>query len=295
MILVTGAAGKTGRVVLRALARRGATCRALVRRAGQVDVVQRDGATDVVIGDMQDRQALKRSMEGVRAVYHICPNMHPDEVTIGRAAIDTARSAGVEHFVYHSVLHPQTEAMPHHWHKLRVEERLIESGLDFTALQPAAYMQNILAHWDRIVQEGVYPIPYAARTRLGMVDLEDVAEAAATVLTEPGHRGATYELAGPDVLAQSEIAEILASELGRPVTVEVTPRADWRAQAAVSGLGQYQIETLVKMFEYYERHGFWGNPRALGWLLGRAPTGFAAFVARLAARRSAPDDKEKPA
>ena len=63
------------------------------------------------------------------SVYHVCPNVSPDEIAIGRVSIAAARSAGVEHFVYHSVLHPQTEAMPHHWLKLRVEEALITSGL----------------------------------------------------------------------------------------------------------------------------------------------------------------------
>ena len=64
------------------------------------------------------------------------------------AAIRAAQSAGVERFVYHSVLHPQVEIMAHHWQKMRVEEQLFESGLSFTILQPAAYMQNVLAGWD---------------------------------------------------------------------------------------------------------------------------------------------------
>jgi len=285
IILVTGAAGKTGRAVLRALARRGERCRALVRRPEQAAVVQHAGASDVIVGDMADPTVLAVAAEGARVVYHICPNMHPDELAIGQAAIHAARAARVERFVYHSVLHPQTEAMPHHWQKLRVEERLFESGLAFTVLQPAAYMQNVLAHWARIVEQGVYAVPYATHARLGMVDLEDVAEAAAIVLTEPGHEGATCELAGPEVLTQTDIAGILAHRLGREVDVETIPLATWRAQAIQSGLGPYQIDTLVKMFEYYERHGFWGNPRVLTWLLGRPPSGFAAFVARTVAEK----------
>ena len=113
-----------------------------------------------------------------------------------------------------------------------------------------------------------------------MVDLKDVAEAAALVLTEPGHAGATYELSGPEVLSQTETATILAQHLGRPVRVERVPIEAWKAQARASGLGDYQVETLVKMFQYYEQHGFWGNPRVLGWLLGRAPTSFSVFVER---------------
>jgi len=157
---------------------------------------------------------------------------------------------------------------------------LFESGLFYTILQPAAYMQNVLAHWDQVMEQGVYPVPYAVETRLGMVDLEDVAEAAAVVLTEPGHAGAICELAGAEVLSQVEVAVILSQQLGRPVRAEAVPLETWERRARESGLGDYQVETLVKMFRYYERHGFWGNPRILGWLLGRPPTTFAAFVER---------------
>jgi NAD(P)H dehydrogenase (quinone) len=143
MILVTGAAGKTGRAVIEALLDRGTAVRAWVRRPAQVAILQRLGVTDIVMGGMGDTAVYQQAATGVRAIYHICPNMHPDEVALGRAAIAAAQAAGVAHFVYHSVLHPQTEKMPHHWHKLRVEEVLLESGLPFTILQPAAYMQNI--------------------------------------------------------------------------------------------------------------------------------------------------------
>jgi hypothetical protein len=45
-------------------------------------------------------------------------------------------------------------------------------------------------------------------------------------------------------------------------------------------MGEYQIDTLVKMFHYYDRNGFWGNPRTLSHLLRRTPTEFGAFVER---------------
>lgn len=280
MILVTGAAGKTGRAVVEALVARGQVVRGLVRREEQGDGLKRLGARDVVVGDMRDQGAVDRAAEGVRAVYHLAPNLHPEERAIGRVVLAAAQAAGVEHFVFHSVLHPQTEAMPHHWQKLRVEEALFVSGVPYTILQPAAYMQNVWAYREAIRERGVYPVPYAVATRLSMVDLQDVAEAAALVLTEPGHAGATYELCGPEILSQTEIAATLSQHLGRPVRVEPVPAEVWKARALASGLGDYQVETLVKMFQYYEQHGFWGSPRVLAWLLGRAPTSFAAFVER---------------
>jgi NAD(P)H dehydrogenase (quinone) len=288
MILVTGAAGKTGQAVIRALAARSESARALVHRPEQAAVVEALGARQAVVGDMRDPETVGAAVRGARAVYHICPNVHPDEVEIGERAMAAAHTAGVEHFVYHSVLHPQVEALPHHWLKMQVEEQLFESGLDYTILQPAAYMQNVVAQWDRVVGQGTYCVPYAVETRLGMVDLEDVPEAAAVVLTEPGHAGATYELAGPEALTQTEVAKILRQQLGRAVHAQAVPLDRWEQQARAAGLGDYQVGTLVKMFRYYEQYGFWGNPRVLGWLLGRPPTPFAGFVERVARERLGP-------
>ncbi len=282
MILVTGASGKTGRAVIRALLARGETVCALVHRPDQVRAMQDLGAQGTIVGDMCDRAAIESAAHGMLAIYHICPNMHPDEAALGGTVIAAARSAGVERLVYHSVLHPQTEAMPHHWQKLRVEEQLLESGLSYTILQPAAYMQNVLAYWNQIVDQGIYPVLYAVETRLGMVDLEDVAEVAALVLTEPGHVGATYELAGAESLTQTEVAAILSQRLGRPVRAQAVPLDEWERKARASGMSDYAVETLLKMFHYYDRFGLCGSPNVLNWLLHRPATTFSAFVERVA-------------
>jgi len=286
VILVTGAAGKTGRAIIRALVAREQAVRALVHRDEQAQLVKSLGAQEAVVGDMRDERTLRLATRGVRAVYHICPNVSPDEIPIGKAVISAAQEAGAEQFVFHSVLHPHTEAMTHHWNKLRVEESLFESHLPYVILQPASYMQNVLAGWRAIVERGVYAVPYSVKTRMSMVDLEDVAQAAAVVLTESGHLSATYELAGPDALTQTQVAEILSKQLRRPVRAEQITIEAWTRQAQASGMGAYQIETLVKMFRYYDRYGFWGNPRALSYLIGREPTKFEKFVERTMRERS---------
>jgi len=280
MILVTGAAGKTGRAVIQGLVAKGQRVRGFVRRQEQMVSLESLGAVDTVAGDMCSKETLEVAGEGVKAIYHICPNMHPDEASIGETVIRAAQSAGIERFVYHSVLHPQIEVMAHHWQKMRVEEMLFESGLSYTILQPAAYMQNVLANWERIAKQGVYAVPYALETRLSMVDLMDVAEAAVIVLTEAGHAGATYELCGAEVLSQREIAIILGEQLGQEVRGERVPIEKWEQQARSARLSDYAVQTLVRMFRYYERSDFWGNPQVLGWLLGRSPTTFAGFLER---------------
>jgi NAD(P)H dehydrogenase (quinone) len=178
------------------------------------------------------------------------------------------------------VLHPQIEAMPHHWQKMHVEEMLFVAGFDLTVLQPTAYMQNILGAWDGVVRDGVFRFPYPAATRLSLVDLDDVGEAAAVVLTQDGHGGATYELVGTPALSQTEVASALSAALGRGVRAEDEPLAAWEARARASGMGEYERATLAAMFRYYAERGLIGNPNTLRWLLGRAPTDLASFFER---------------
>ncbi len=279
MILVTGAAGKTGQALIALLTKQGVPVRAFVRRTEQRAIVQQLGASEVSVGDLCSLDDLIHACQGITTVYYICPNMFADEVLAGQRLIAAARTRGVQRIVYHSVLHPQIEEMPHHWNKLRVEELLFKSGLEYTILQPAAYMQNLLGSWQSIIGQGVYRVPYALETRLGMVDLGDVAEAAACVLTEPGHVGAVYELAGPQALTQIEVAETLSSMLGRPVRAEVQDRAEWAQAARRAGLNDYAVETLLRMFEYYEKYGFGGNVRVLEMLIGRRATSFHLWLA----------------
>ncbi|MCD4802463.1 MAG: NmrA family NAD(P)-binding protein [Anaerolineales bacterium] len=280
MILVTGAAGKTGQAVTRALVRVGASVRALVHKEEYQDSVESAGVSEIYLGDLLNLDDLQEIMEGVEAVYHICPNVHPGEVDIGVGVIQAAKEAGVEHFVYHSVLHPQIEAMPHHWLKLRVEEHLIESGLPFTILQPTAYMQNVAALIPKLLEGGVYRVPYPIETGISLVDLEDIAQAAAVVITEPDHKGATYELVGTGPITQTQVAAVLSEVLGKDIQAQRIPYKTWETQALKNGLGSYQRYALLKMFQNYKKFGFSGNSLVLGWLLGRQPTTLESCLRR---------------
>ena len=163
MILVSGAGGKTGRAIIEALTLQGQQVRAFVRREQPIS------GAELFIGDMLKVDDWARAIAGCGKLYHICPNMHPDEVEIGRIAILAASTAGISHFVYHSVLHPHIQDMPHHWNKLFVEEALFSSGLPYTVLQPTAYMQNIRI--DAVRQTGRLTNPYAVASAVALVDL----------------------------------------------------------------------------------------------------------------------------
>lgn len=283
MILITGAGGKTGRALIRSLSNVERVC-ALVHREEHISVAKSLGAEKVVVGDMRDQPVIRSAVQGVRAVYHVCPNMNPDETGIGKLVIHAARESGVEHFVYHSVLHPQTEKMKHHWQKLRVEEMIFESGLPFTIPQPAPYMQNLLAGWKSIVDEGILRVPYSVNSKFSFVDLEDIAEVAKIVLTEPNHVNATYEVAGTLPISHEEVAKIFSRMLNRDVHAEKEEIRDWRL--STKGMSEYAIENLVKMFEYYDKWGLAGNPNVLRWLLKREPTSLESFAERTAQQQN---------
>ena len=277
MILVSGASGKTGKAVIKSLSTVENVC-AFIHREENIAALKSLGAERVIVGDLRDESALRSALKAARAIYHICPNMSPAETVISNLVIGEARKAGVEHFVYHSVLHPQIETMHHHWQKMRVEEMLFESGLPFTILQPAPYMQNLLANWKSILEEGVLRIPYSVKAKFSFVHLEDVAEAAKIVLTDPSHKNATYELAGTSPLSHVEVAEIFGRALNREVRAAKEEIGDWRLRSG--GLSEYALENLVSMFEYYNQWGLAGNPNILKWILQREPTSLEIFAER---------------
>jgi NAD(P)H dehydrogenase (quinone) len=247
-IALLGAAGKTGRAVAAALVAAGVpweSIRPLVR-AG------REGPGERGV-DLDDDASVCAAVAGAGAIHLLAPNLHPDEPGIVRRAVAAADAGGVRRIVYHSVLRPGVRAMPHHWHKLEAEELLWGSGLDVTVLQPSAYAQNLVS----CVRGGRLVVPYAVDVPFSLVDLADVAEVAARMLTEPGHEAATYELAGPVTTIAA-----LAGRLG------LDARRDRPPQGPPAG---YPAAALQAMFDWYDRCGLPGNPGVLGWLLDRPP------------------------
>lgn len=268
LIAVTGAAGKTGRAVTAALSRRGVSVRALVYRPEQA-AAGVPGAAEAVAVDLTDTEAVGDALQGTDAVYLIAPNMFPDEVALANSVMGACEQSGLTRLVYHSVIHPYAPDMPHHLAKAEVEAALQTSDLDWTILQPASYFENALGVWDSVRDNGIWPLPYTAQAPFTSVALDDVAEVAACALTDPRHRFATYELAGPEVLTTAEMAEIAAEVLGRSVTVE----NHWDPIVAAT-----LPPRLQAMFDYYDLHGICGNGTVLAALLHRPPTTWRAWV-----------------
>lgn len=282
MILVTCANGKTGRAVVAALVAAGAPVRAMVRTGESAASVRALAPAEVVFGDLADSADVHRAVGGVGAIYYIAPNMNAAERRMGENIVAGAKAAGVARLVFHSVLHPQIEALPHHWQRHFVEQAVIESGLAYTILQPGSYMQNMLPGWSRMAESGVHAMGYGPDVPMSLVDLEDIAEAAVTVLGEDGWEHGIYELAGPLITVRQK-AEILARVLGRDIRPAKQPLSEIVRIAATHGASEYALHCMDAMMPHYDAHGLVGNPKVLGWILGRPPTSFEAFARRTAA------------
>jgi uncharacterized protein YbjT (DUF2867 family) len=284
-VLVTAASGKSAMQSVRRLAERGANVRAFVRREETRAALIEAGAREVVVGDLLDKASLSHALQGIDSVLHICPPMHPQEDQIANDLISASCAAGVRHYVMWSVLHPHAH-VPHHQRKQKAEGLLIDSGLDYTILQPGRYMQHLETVWSSLLKTGIHAFPFSTTAPFSLVHLDDLATAAATVLTEPGHKGAIYELAGPQVLTQEDCAAIISHELGRSIRAERIDIQLSAERARANGLPDWRVETLRIMNEHYDHHGLAGNGNVLQWLLGRPSKSFADYVRELMASQS---------
>ena len=271
-VAVIGAAGPTGRAVMDALRATGATARALVHRPPS------DGGRNHRVIELADRDSLSAGMEGARTVHYIPPTYDSAEESYGVNVIAAARRAGVERLVYHSVLHAPTPAMPHHWRKAHVEMLLRDSPVAWTILQPAMYVQTALAFLSP--DHAALTPGFDVTRQFSPVDLTDLGEATARILTEPGHDQATYELAGPERLSFEDMAGVIASVTGRPITARALDPELVLKQAEQRGFAGTALDELRLMMAHYDRHGLVGNGRILTMILDREPTPFARAVER---------------
>ena len=274
MIVVTAAGGPTGLAVVRALRDRGEAVRAVVNRRGPRRELTDLGA-EVVVAELTQPVAWSRVLADADALHLIWPNFDPEEAEGAPALFAEARRAGVGRVVYHSVLRPQLRSLPHHAAKDRAQEALDASGLrSWRVLQPCAYADNLDGQLEAVRVSGVLRSFWGLRTAQSLVDLRDVAAAAAVLLCEDGLDGGTFEAAGPEALTAPDIAERIAAWLGDDVVADdVIPAGE-----VPTG---YAARCRRTMFDHYRAHGFTGSPRVLTGLLGRPPRTFAEHLADL--------------
>jgi uncharacterized protein YbjT (DUF2867 family) len=165
--------------------------------------------------------------------------------------------------------------MAHHLGKAASEDLVRRSGLEWTIVQPCAYIQNFLPSRNATEMR----VPFAIDAPFGMVDLVDVGEAAAAVCLDGSHRGATYELGGPELLSIRAAAALAGDVLGRRVVPVAETTTAW-VERAGHGLPPPAREMFVAMWDYYDKHGLPAGPGPLTGLLDRPSRSFAAVLER---------------
>lgn len=282
MLLVTAANGNQGKLLVPKLLAKGHKVRAVVRSKASASCLKALGVAEVIVGDIADPALWGRCVDGVSALYHVGPTVHPNERDIGIGLIDAAVKADVRHVVLSSVLHAIASDLIQHEIKRDIEEHLLKSGLEYTILQPANYMLplKLVPAFSHVV----FRLSWSLDRQQSLVDLDDVTDVAARVLGNlEAHAGATYELVGNGRFTAHDLVAILSAVTGRRIRAEkISGDTYFKAWFGDDDPASrpHELRTLRAISTHYSAHDFIGNSNVLTWLLGRAPTTFEAFAAR---------------
>lgn len=227
MILVTGATGNIGRVLLEELYGSG---------AGPVRGLTRGGSTaafpagiEVAEGDLAEPRTLKSALDGVRSLFLV------SRVGDDAGVLDAAREAGVGHVVLVSSITVETHPHLGPAQENRAVERLLQgTGMDWTVLRPTQFASNALWWAPSIRAHEPVRVPYAD-VGLPAVHPADIAAVARVALTGPGrHRGRTYALTGPTPVTPRQQVGAVAAVLDRDVPFAEVGRAEAHRQLAAA-------------------------------------------------------------
>jgi uncharacterized protein YbjT (DUF2867 family) len=280
-ILVTGASGTIGSLVVQGLAAAGAPVKAFVRKPGRQPFPA--GVTEVV-GDLTDVASLRAALSSVRTLF-LLNAVTPDEVTQAIVALNLARDAGIERIVYLSVIHADRYTnVPHFTGKHTVERMLESLDMPATILRPAYFMQNDLTIQQVVRDHGVYPMPIGS-AGVAMVDTRDIADVAVAELLRRDAAPAplprlTLDLVGPEALTDASAARTWATALGREVIHGVTDLAAFEQQLASFGPARlaYDMRLMMAGIQEIGMRADTGAVDRLQAILGRPLRTYAAFV-----------------
>lgn len=276
MILVTSAAGNTGRIMVKVLVDAGLD---VLATDISPKVKELSGIKKAMVGDLTDLTFIDSLMKETTMVVHIPPLFSAQEALIGQRMVDKAIEHEVEHFVFISVTHPILTTLLQHAAKRDVEEYLIYKGMEtqcsYTILQPMHYMHNF--NPQIVAQTGEYRIFYDVDTKVGYVATEDVAEVAVKVLSDPAkHNKATYELVGTEAYSPNDLVNMFNQITGKNANATYIDVEDFLDQINANDL--FFREGFKHLAHTYSTWGLDGNTNVLAWLLGHEPTSFEEYV-----------------
>lgn len=178
---------------------------------------------------MADQNQAVRMLKGVTSLYHIGPSFHHQELEIGynmiNAAVEEARQGTFKHFVMASVINTQIRKLMNHDVKRYIEERLIESGLNFTIMQPCIFMDAFPIPLLMSQDKPVYMANWNTEIPFSFTALQDLGEAGARILCErEKHYSAQYQLVSSEPLTYKEAVGIVSKVIGKDIEIKIRTR-----------------------------------------------------------------------
>lgn len=267
-ILITGANGNVSGAVLRSLPD-SADVRVLVR-----DAAKAPAGHQVVVGDLDHPQSLVEAFTGVDTLW-LLTAMGPQAPHASSNAVWAAKQAGVSHVVRLSAIGAGHDAPTRNGrlHALSDNE-LQASGLDWTVIKPAFFMQNLLGSVNGATLYGP-----TGEGRLSPIDVRDIGDFGAAILTDPApHAGRTYTITGPASVSLGEAAASLEPVYGERIGYQPVALDDAYQSMLAMGLPEWIAAVSVEYGKAYA--GNWGDFTTPDFetVLGRKPRTFAEFA-----------------
>lgn len=274
-LAVTGSTGGLGGMVARQLAGLGSAQRLLVRDAARAPEL--DGATPVVFS-YADSAAAQQALDGVKVLFMVSAAEAEERRQEHFTFIDAAAGAGVQHVVYTSFYGAApdatfTLARDHY----ATEEHLRASGMDFTLLRDNFYLDFLpqLAGEDGVIRGPAGGGAFSGVAR------EDVARSAVAVLRDPAiHKGATYNLTGPEDLTLAEAATIITEGTGRTISYQPETVEEAYASRASYGAPPWQVDAWVSTYTAMAAGEMAGISPDVHGLTGQDPISLQEFLSR---------------
>ena len=279
MIVVTGASGQLGRLVIHSLLKRipASQIVAAVRNPASVADLAQLGV-QVRQADYNQPASLVSAFAGAHKLLLISSSEIGQRVAQHAAVITAAKQAGVELLAYTSLLHADSSPLGLAAEHQQTEQLIRDSGLAHVILRNGWYTENYLAAIPAALAHGVL-LGSAGEGRIASAARADYAEAAAVVLTTTQPANVIYELAGDEAYTLSQLAAEVSRVSGKSVVYQDLPEADYSAALLGVGLPEGLASLLADSDMGASQGGLFDDSHQLGTLIARPTTAWRSLVA----------------
>jgi uncharacterized protein YbjT (DUF2867 family) len=277
-ILVTAATGTVGREVIKQLALQDVHVRAGVHSIIKGENLKRLPGVDIVEIDFRNPSSLHAAFTHVDRLMLITP-LSEEQLEMTRNLVDEAKRQGVKHIVKLSALGAGAEPgiQLGRWHR-EMERYVEQSGIPYTMLRPAGFMQNLVNHSaDSIKREGKFYMP-VGEGKVSFIDTRDIAAVAVEVLTTDNHEGNTYELTGPETYSHQEMAAMLGEATGKEVTFVDVPENEARNAMLARHTPEPIADALLELYAAHKAGKSAKVTDTVQQVTGREPHTFQQFA-----------------